>query len=136
MEVRLKDWGVESIEVSDNGSGVAPSNYQASQVAPHVVRRHRRTGRHSRRPPFSPPPKKKQHTQALTLKHHTSKISGFGDLRSVASFGFRGEALSALCEISGHFEVLTRRPDEALGARLVYDRCVLHLFAVCCSAVA
>jgi DNA mismatch repair ATPase MutL len=28
VEVRLKDWGVESIEVSDNGSGVAPANYQ------------------------------------------------------------------------------------------------------------
>lgn len=33
VEVRLKDWGVESIEVSDNGSGVAPSNYQASASA-------------------------------------------------------------------------------------------------------
>lgn len=42
----------------------------------------------------------------------------------MASFGFRGEALSALCEISGQFEVLTRTPEESLGARLVYGRCV------------
>jgi DNA mismatch repair protein PMS2 len=40
----------------------------------------------------------------------------------VASFGFRGEALSSLCEISGRFEVLTRTPMEPIGARLVYDR--------------
>jgi len=70
------------------------------------------------------PPQTKPTNQALTLKHHTSKITGFGDLASVASFGFRGEALSALCEISGAFEVVTRTPDEALGAKLVYDRCV------------
>lgn len=66
--------------------------------------------------PLSHPP------QALTLKHHTSKITGFGDLRAVASFGFRGEALSSLCEISGRVEVLTRTPGEVIGARLVYDR--------------
>jgi len=28
VEVKLKDWGVDLIEVSDNGSGVAPKNYQ------------------------------------------------------------------------------------------------------------
>jgi DNA mismatch repair protein PMS2 len=40
----------------------------------------------------------------------------------VASFGFRGEALSSLCEIAGAFEVTTRVEEEAIGARIVYDR--------------
>ena len=37
--------------------------------------------------------------QALALKHHTSKIQDFADLSSVATFGFRGEALSSLCAL-------------------------------------
>jgi len=28
VEVKLRDWGLELIEVSDNGSGIAPKNYQ------------------------------------------------------------------------------------------------------------
>jgi DNA mismatch repair protein PMS2 len=87
VEIRLKEWGVDSIEVSDNGSGVPPRNYEG-----------------------------------LTLKYHTSKISGFNDLETVASFGFRGEALSSLCEISGKLEVTTRTEDELQGTRLTYDR--------------
>jgi DNA mismatch repair protein PMS2 len=64
--LQLKEMGSESIEVSDNGCGIDPSNYAN-----------------------------------IALKHHTSKLSNFNDLNSVASFGFRGEALNALCELSG-----------------------------------
>ncbi|KAI3723761.1 hypothetical protein L2E82_35518 [Cichorium intybus] len=39
----------------------------------------------------------KESFQALALKHHTSKLVDFSDLQSVTTFGFRGEALSALC---------------------------------------
>ena len=66
--IQLKEMGSESIEVSDNGSGIDPSNY--SNIA---------------------------------LKHHTSKLCDFIDLNSVSSFGFRGEALNALCELSGMY---------------------------------
>ena len=64
--LQLKEMGSESIEVSDNGSGIDPSNYAN-----------------------------------IALKHHTSKLCDFNDLNSVSSFGFRGEALNALCELSG-----------------------------------
>lgn len=63
-EVRIREYGSELLEVVDNGSGVAPGNYQA-----------------------------------LTLKHHTSKLEEFSDLATVETFGFRGEALSSLCAL-------------------------------------
>uniref|UniRef100_A0A0D3F722 DNA mismatch repair protein S5 domain-containing protein n=1 Tax=Oryza barthii TaxID=65489 RepID=A0A0D3F722_9ORYZ len=56
---------------------------------------------------------------ALALKHHTSKISDFGDLASVATFGFRGEALSSLCAL-GKLTVETRTKDEPVGTRLEF----------------
>ena len=58
----------------------------------------------------------------LTAKYHTSKISAFDDIGAVASFGFRGEALSSLCEVAGAFSVLTRAADADVGARLEYAR--------------
>ncbi|XP_006647441.1 DNA mismatch repair protein PMS1 isoform X2 [Oryza brachyantha] len=84
VEVTLRGYGEDSFTVSDNGTGIAPSNFQA-----------------------------------LALKHHTSKISDFGDLSSVATFGFRGEALSSLCAL-GKLTVETRTKDEQVGTRLEF----------------
>ncbi len=36
----------------------------------------------------------------LAKKHSTSKIQAFDDLAEVISFGFRGEALNSLCQLS------------------------------------
>ncbi|KAG8145658.1 hypothetical protein E2320_012142 [Naja naja] len=71
VEVKLKDYGADLIEVSDNGYGVEEDNFEG-----------------------------------LTLKHYTSKIQDFSDLINVETFGFRGEALSSLCALSGK---ITRR---------------------------
>lgn len=89
VEVKLKDMGVTSIEVSDNGAGIDPNNYAN-----------------------------------LALKHYTSKLTTFQDLQSVSSFGFRGEALNALCELSGSLGVATRRAEDAAGASLRVSLCV------------
>ena len=68
VEVRLKDWGVESIEVSDNGSGVAPSNYQASKhksslpsPLPPLLTNHP-AAIHTHTPHLTPPPPPHTHT--------------------------------------------------------------------------
>uniref|UniRef100_A0ACD5YW55 Uncharacterized protein n=1 Tax=Avena sativa TaxID=4498 RepID=A0ACD5YW55_AVESA len=58
--------------------------------------------------------------QALALKHHTSKISDFSDLNSVATFGFRGEALSSLCAL-GKLTVETRTKEEPVGTHLEFE---------------
>jgi DNA mismatch repair protein PMS2 len=87
IEVKLKNLGGDSIEVSDNGGGIEPNNYAG-----------------------------------LAMKHHTSKLQQFSDLTAVSSFGFRGEALNALCELSGSFSVVTRQSSQAVASSLSFKR--------------
>ena len=86
VEVRLKEYGMDEIEVSDNGSGIAAANYAS-----------------------------------LALRHHTSKLATFADLESVESFGFRGEALSALAAL-GALTVTTRQASEQVATTLEFSR--------------
>lgn len=58
--------------------------------------------------------------EALAIKHCTSKLEKFSDLMSVQSFGFRGEALNALCELSGSFRVSTKVEAAKVGAALTF----------------
>jgi DNA mismatch repair protein PMS2 len=58
--------------------------------------------------------------EALAMKHCTSKLENFSDLISVQSFGFRGEALNALCELSGSFRVSTKTIGSQVGAALTF----------------
>ncbi len=61
--------------------------------------------------------------ETLVLKHYTSKLRSFSDLTDgVQSFGFRGEALSSLCELSESFTVITRQKGEPIGTELNYAR--------------
>ncbi|MFS7901713.1 putative ribosomal protein S5 domain 2-type [Helianthus anomalus] len=59
--------------------------------------------------------------KVLALKHHTSKLSDFPDLQSLTTFGFRGEALSALCNL-GELTVETRTQNEKVATHLSFDR--------------
>ncbi len=58
---------------------------------------------------------------AVCRKHHTSKLQTFDGLSTLQSFGFRGEAINAICELSGGLEVITRTGEEEEGCRLIYD---------------
>ncbi|XP_078365441.1 mismatch repair endonuclease PMS2-like isoform X2 [Oculina patagonica] len=58
--------------------------------------------------------------EALTLKHHTSKLKDFSDLTSVETFGFRGEALSSLCALS-KLSIVTHHSSQPAATRLEFD---------------
>lgn len=80
--IQFREHGVESIEVQDNGRGIGEENWAgigecaAVSLVEHATH---------------------EVSQLIALKHHTSKLTSFADLDSVATLGFRGEALSSLC---------------------------------------
>jgi DNA mismatch repair protein MutL len=58
---------------------------------------------------------------ALALdRHATSKLRAFDDLQTLASFGFRGEALPSIAAVS-RLELTTREPQAADGWRLTLN---------------
>ncbi|TMW54688.1 hypothetical protein DOY81_000219 [Sarcophaga bullata] len=85
VEVKLRDQGLEAVEVSDNGSGVEESNLEG-----------------------------------MTAKYHTSKLREFVDLQSVATFGFRGEALSSLCALT-NMTITTRHKSTDVAVKIELD---------------
>lgn len=58
-----------------------------------------------------------QDARLAVMRYATSKICVVDDLLQVATYGFRGEALSSIASVS-RFTLTTRRVDEAVGFRL------------------
>ena len=59
----------------------------------------------------------------MCAPHCTSKISAFEDLTTdkLQTFGFRGEALNALCRIS-ELEIVTKAATDAAATSVTFDK--------------
>ncbi|CAO3600192.1 unnamed protein product [Absidia cylindrospora] len=58
----------------------------------------------------------------MARQHYTSKLSTFADLERVKTYGFRGESLSALCEISGEMFITTKTKQDVVATCYKLDR--------------
>ena len=58
-----------------------------------------------------------ENARAAILRHATSKITSVSDLQTVATLGFRGEALPTIASVS-RFSLLTRQAADDLGTRV------------------
>ena len=83
VEVAIENGGLDSIRVTDNGSGI-----------PH------------------------DELQLAVTSHATSKIENADDLFRVGTFGFRGEALASIAEVS-EFTLRSRTADQDSGYELI-----------------
>lgn len=59
---------------------------------------------------------------ALALRHHTSKLASLGDLTAVSTFGFRGEALAAMCAVATLAITTATREQAPVGTVLEFER--------------
>lgn len=108
--LKLKEYGKDLIEVTDNGAGIHPDNFEGLGLIIFKIIYYFRFIYIMLKILFL----------FLALKHHTSKIENFSDLTSVETFGFRGEALSSLCALS-ELIVTTRHSSQSCGTKLVFD---------------
>jgi DNA mismatch repair protein PMS2 len=112
IEIRFKNYGLDCIEVIDNGDGVLPENHETIGIFKNLNYSFLLTlYSFSTSKPL----------RRLALKHYTSKLTTYSDLESVTTFGFRGEALSSLCALSD-LHIITATADSApKGTKLEFE---------------
>ncbi len=97
VEVRFKDYGLESVETIDNGTGIRKEDIPFTGW--------------SKRPDTN-----------LALQHHTSKLSSFEQLSRVTTLGFRGEALASIAATSTLSIVTSTAEDVPKGSKVTFSQ--------------
>ncbi|KAF8792416.1 PMS1 protein like protein [Argiope bruennichi] len=85
VEIKLENFGLEKIEIKDNGGGIL-----------------------------------KDDIQFVAKPHCTSKITSHLDLTKINTYGFRGEALAAICAVAD-LEITTKTANEEFGYTYTFD---------------
>ena len=110
LQVKLKEYGSELVEVADNGGGIPEEDYQALTLKYHT----------SKLQQFSD----LQVHAASVLATAQCAIPARPDIavlvQELTTFGFRGEALSSLCALAT-VSIVTRTEAQVAANRITYD---------------
>lgn len=106
LEVLVKEGGLKLLQITDNGSGIDVS--ALSMESP------------LRRMDVVLTIAQKEDLPILCERFTTSKLQKFEDLSSIATYGFRGEALASISHIA-HLTVTTKTKDSSCAWRARYD---------------
>lgn len=120
VEIRIKDNGLDTIEVIDNGSGIAEPDWASLALKHH-------TSKLSSSCPSNPisvsAPASVTALDSTLVPDSAAPIQTQPDLTQITTFGFRGEALSALCGLCEKVEVVTCTQEmKGLGRILHFNR--------------
>jgi DNA mismatch repair protein MLH1 len=106
LEVLVKDGGLKLLQITDNGCGIDVCDYPC---LPSTFRVGSLTEN-----------KQKEDLPILCERFTTSKLQKFEDLQTIATYGFRGEALASISHIA-HLTVTTKTRDSNCAWRAYYD---------------
>jgi DNA mismatch repair protein MLH1 len=106
LEVLVKDGGLKLLQITDNGCGIDVCDYPC---LPSTFRFGSLTEN-----------KQKEDLPILCERFTTSKLQKFEDLQTIATYGFRGEALASISHIA-HLTVTTKTRDSNCAWRAYYD---------------
>jgi len=104
IDVVVKDGGLKLLQITDNGSGINVSIFKFLSLSVTFL-----TSRFSQKVDLG----------LLCERFTTSKLSKFEDLSTIATYGFRGEALASISHIS-HLTVTTKTAASACAWRQMY----------------
>lgn len=100
LEIVVKDGGLKFLQITDNGHGIHVWNAIISEVCLLTLLQ-------------------RDDLSILCERFTTSKLKAFDDLNSIATYGFRGEALASISHIA-HLTVTTKTADSSCAWRAHY----------------
>lgn len=105
LEVLVKEGGLKLLQITDNGSGIDVSAVPTPSLVAWTL---------------CLTVTQKEDLPILCERFTTSKLQKFEDLSSIATYGFRGEALASISHIA-HLTVTTKTKDSSCAWRARYD---------------
>lgn len=110
IQISVKDGGLKSISITDDGDGIrvrfSPFLVSTSVQLPRFFTD---TLRYLQ----------KEDLVVVCERFTTSKLVTFDDLRSIATFGFRGEALASISQVA-HVTITSKHKESIIGYKATY----------------
>lgn len=108
IEIRFRNYGIDAIEVIDNGDGVSKEDLEGIGNLHNLLSYFNFYGTSNK-------------ISSIGRRYYTSKLRSYEDLLVVETFGFRGEAISSLCSLAEVQVITCTKEDAPLATKLIFD---------------